>query len=247
MGKSSSRRRSPLGPPAGKQWAWITLDVLGSITFQALSLNARRILDFLLYEHTAHAGRENGSIGATYRQLEAWGCTPDDISKGFQELELTGFVQCTHRGLRQAGGGDHSRYEITFVSTFEDGNLGLPKHTWATVITRLNKKGIGSVRAVRAWLREEIQSRGGRRRRRAKRLTTPDIHGAPQVKSEPQHQLMGDAASDGHRLSPQVKGENSASEGLPSVLPSQPAPQAAEDEPVLPSFLDRRPGRGPNA
>jgi hypothetical protein len=49
----------------------MTSTMISSLTFRALGIHARRILDFLQVEHAAHGCKENGNLGATYRQLEA--------------------------------------------------------------------------------------------------------------------------------------------------------------------------------
>lgn len=52
------------GPPEGQPWFWMTRTMLASITFRALGISARRILDALLCEHMGHGGAENGNLEA---------------------------------------------------------------------------------------------------------------------------------------------------------------------------------------
>jgi hypothetical protein len=159
----SSKRAKPgrtlsLAPPEGQAWVWVTRTMLASITYRALGIHALRILDFLMAEHAGHGGRENGNLAAPYRQLEAWGVTSSDVRKGFEELFATGFVRVTRQGLRQAGGGEPSRYALTWLPTLAAGpNEGAPTHDWQAVIRRLQTKGIGSVAAARRWLRDEVR------------------------------------------------------------------------------------------
>jgi hypothetical protein len=155
------------GPPEGISWMWMTTDMLGSLTLGALGVSARRILDFLMVEYSGGAGRENGHLVATYRQLEHFGLTRADIAKGFAELIATGFVRLTKQGLRQAGGGEPSRYALTWLPT----GKGTPSaqcatNDWGTVGDRLHREGIMTVRAIRRWLKDELAlpSRGTKKR-----------------------------------------------------------------------------------
>jgi hypothetical protein len=134
--------------------------MLGSITFRALGIHARRNLDFLLYEHGSHGGRENGNLTAPYLQLETWGATPADIRKGFAELDVCGFVDVTVQGLRQSGGGAPSRYALTWLPTqFGKPFANPPTQRWQGVLEHLNSIGVGSVVDAKKWVRDEIKGR----------------------------------------------------------------------------------------
>jgi len=165
-----------LRPPEGIPWTWQTNVMLGSITFRALGIHARRILDFLLYEHASHAGRQNGNLGATYKQLGTWGVTAADVRKGLAELYVTGFVRLTHQGVRQAGGGDQSRYALTWLPTLA-GSAGAqqPTHDWVDVLKSLGGRGVGSVAAARVWLREEVAGTKRGSTARGKQKPTPHL------------------------------------------------------------------------
>lgn len=136
--------------------------MLGSITYQALGISARRVLDFLNHEHLAHGGRENGNLAAPYLQLETWGVTPADIRQGFAELEAAGFVKTTYAAPRQANKGEPSRYALTWMPTCgttpDDRKPGTempPTHAWLAVISRLQAERRGNFRAARQWLKSE--------------------------------------------------------------------------------------------
>ena len=159
-------RTLSLGPPVGEPWSWMTRTMLGSITYQSLGIHARRILDFLVSEHASHAGRENGNLAAPYAQLEAWGVTSADVRKGFAELTATGFVELTHQGLRQAGGGEPSRYALTWLPTLAGSpSQAAPSHAWKVVLAGMHRKEAGDVRATRAWLKREIAGSFGPRKK----------------------------------------------------------------------------------
>lgn len=177
-----SRRRAPrgrtlgLGPPAGEPWVWLTTTMFGSITYRALGIHARRILDFLLYEHATHRGYENGRLAAPYRQLEKWGVTAADVRKGLEELYATGFVRLTHQGLRQDGGGEPSRYALTWLPTLVGSpNEGPATHDWLAVISRLGPKGVGTVSAARQWLKAETAAARRGTVAKARRRSTPHL------------------------------------------------------------------------
>lgn len=169
-----------LGPPEGQQWFWMTSAMLGSPTFRALGISARRVLDFLIYEHVSHGGRENGNLGASYRQLGDWGVTPDDIRKGLEELYAAGFVRLTRQGMRQGGKAEPSRYALTWlpcrVGTPEETG---PTHEWRAVLDRLYREGRMNVTGARAFLKEALRASGCNQAVRRKQATTPHLRVVP--------------------------------------------------------------------
>ncbi len=160
----SSRRHKPgrtqsLRPPEGEQWTWVTNTMLASTTYRALSIHARRTLDFLLYEHASHGGRENGNLAATYRQLEVWGVTANDIRKGLEELYVTGFVRLTREGKRIEGQREPARYALTWLPTRAgSADEAPPTHDWTKVRDRIARDGVGSYAQARAWLAREVKT-----------------------------------------------------------------------------------------
>lgn len=151
--------------------------MLGSITFRALGISARRILDALLYEHMSHGGAENGSLGATYEQLERWGVTAADVRKGYAELYACGFVRQTAQGYFAIGGRMPSRYALTWLPSGLGPRASPATHEWLTVIERLGKEGIGSVAAAKEWLRSEVSQHS-----RGKSKVAPQLTVVPPLK-----------------------------------------------------------------
>jgi hypothetical protein len=195
------------GPPEGSSWIWLTNELVAARTWAALSITARRILDTLICEYLAHGGRENGYLAVTYRQLETLGVTKADIPKGLLELQICGFVRVTHRGLRVAGGGEPSRYALTWLPTMR----GTPQEAsatddWRDVLVRLNRKGIVSVRGVRGWLRAEVRCAVPAR---TKATLTRDIEGAPQLKGEARLHMRGEKLGSNRSAAPQLMADES--------------------------------------
>jgi hypothetical protein len=88
-----------------------------------LGIHGRRILDALLVEHNAHAGRENGRLIVTYDQLErGWGVSRRKIAPAIRDLERRGLVRRTAVGCgnRKTGERQPSQYRITFLNSFPD-------------------------------------------------------------------------------------------------------------------------------
>ncbi len=103
------------GPPRGEPWTWLTQRMLASDSLRGLSINAWRVLTFLLHEHCAHAGQENGHLAAPYDQLVRWGVTRSECRRAIHELETAGLIRCV-RGGRWAGTNQPSRFRLTFYS-----------------------------------------------------------------------------------------------------------------------------------
>jgi hypothetical protein len=160
-GRSRSQNRAiGGGPPEGEAWSWMTIKMKGSVTFRALGIHARRILDRLECEHSAHGGRENGNLAATYLQLEAWGVTKDDVRKGLAELIVAGFIKQTHQGLRQAGGGEPSRYALTWLPTLIGTEKQHPAtNDWREVINANSKKGVEGIASTKRWIKAELDEK----------------------------------------------------------------------------------------
>lgn len=119
-------RQGKLGkPPKGESWIWLTRDLLASPAMRHRSLYARMVLDFLMVEHTAHAGQCNGRLMATYDQLQQAGVPRRHINAAIFELENLGLVAVTRRGGRDSP----SLYRLTWQAADEKG----PTNEWAGV------------------------------------------------------------------------------------------------------------------
>ncbi len=90
---ADKRIRSRLGPPKGEPWVFLTVQMLESPACRSLSINARRALDRLEIEHSAHAGLENGELRVSARQFHEFGVTKDCLTNSIRELESKGFIE----------------------------------------------------------------------------------------------------------------------------------------------------------
>ena len=163
------------GPPEGQPWFWMTKAMLGSITFRALSISARRVLDAAIYEHMSNGGAENGNLGVTYDQLEAWGVTTADVRKALAELFATGFLRRTSEGMFTMGGRTQARYALTWLPTGVWPGGGPATHEWIDVIDRLGKAGVGSVAEAKQWLRSEVADYSRSHSARKKQRLAPHL------------------------------------------------------------------------
>ena len=196
----SNRRQGKtigLGPPKDAQWMWLEPRMLQSQTYQALGVNARRILDFLMCESCLHGGLENGNLCAPYAQLGKQGCTVDDVRKGLEELYVTGFIDQRVAGQRIAGGGDPARYALTWMPAvaptakdalpavglaYRKAQLIPATGRWEKVIGELHREGIGGVRETRSWLKLQTvafsRSQRAKAREQRKQAVTPHMQAA---------------------------------------------------------------------
>jgi hypothetical protein len=193
-------------PPEDEPWVWLTREMLQSTIWGALGIAARRTLDALLLEHMSHGGKENGNLAVTYRQLEAFGVSKNDIRRGLAELQVCGFIRLVKQGYRVTGGGEPSRYAVTWLVTF----LGKPNaenatDDWREVLVKRNRAGQTTVRQVRRWLKDKVADAA--RSHTVKPSAVPqDIEGAPQVGAGQKVQVGGEDIGNIVPFAPQVRG-----------------------------------------
>ena len=116
MGRERKPRNKRNSPPADESWIWMTRRMIESDAFRALGINARRVLDFVILDHMAHAGTENGRLCAPYSQLVLFGVAKSEICSAITELETFGFIEVT-KGQRLGGRQQASRYRLTWLSS----------------------------------------------------------------------------------------------------------------------------------
>ena len=113
-GKPTGRAAKERRPPQGEPWTWLTAELLVSPSWRALGINTRRLIDFLLVEHMNHAGRENGRLLATHKQLAAHGLRPSGIKRAIQEAVALRLIDVEFGG-RWAGLNTPNRFKLTFL------------------------------------------------------------------------------------------------------------------------------------
>lgn len=96
------------GPPKGKPWVWQTADAIKAR--QSLGINAMRLLDFLMIENMAHAGRRNGFLLAPYDQLVAFGIGRRLIDGAIKEARASGLL-----AAKRGTGRKLSTYTLTWL------------------------------------------------------------------------------------------------------------------------------------
>ena len=107
-------------------------DLLCSPSWRQMSINCKRLIDFLLEEHLSKGGRENGALKATYDQLVATGISRRLIHKTISEAEDLGLIRA-ERGGRRGCANHISTFTVTFVRTFQNGREVQPTHDWKKV------------------------------------------------------------------------------------------------------------------
>lgn len=146
------------GPRKGEPWIWFATEMLHSKAWRALGINARRFVEFLVIEHSNHAGQENGALHATYDQLVLFGIPRSEIRGAIEEAEALGFVRTVTHGGRWGGTNTPSIYRLTFYSYLREGSL--PTNDWK----RIDEK------RITAWRAEKRERIAGRLRRHKKQI-----------------------------------------------------------------------------
>ena len=126
-GIRTGRRGEAHRPPPGEPWVWLTRDLLASDAWRALSINGRRLIDFLLIEDMNHAGTENGNLAAPYNGLQEYGLSRRLIRSAIVETVRLGLVRITKTSRRIAGRNEMARYRLTFRA---DNSDNPPTNDW---------------------------------------------------------------------------------------------------------------------
>jgi hypothetical protein len=124
---SSKKRRSSIEG----QWAAVTIEMLESPAYRALSLSGHRILARIQIELANHGGKDNGRLPVTYDNFQAYGVDRHAIGPALREVEALGFIETTERG--RAGNAEWrkpSHYRLTFRGPAGDYN---GTHEWRRI------------------------------------------------------------------------------------------------------------------
>jgi hypothetical protein len=106
--------------------------LLKSLSWQRMSVNCRRLVDFLMLEHLGKGGKHNGELFATYDQLVASGISRRLIHPTLSEAEHLGLIR-VERGRRRGCTNHHSKFLVTFLPLYKDGKFMNPLDDWKEV------------------------------------------------------------------------------------------------------------------
>jgi hypothetical protein len=135
MGKTqhySRRDRKANAPPEGEAWAWVTLPMMQSAAYRALSASARVVLDRIMREHMEQGGNENGRLKVTWRDFKRAGVLDRQITGAIAEVEALGWAKRTTFGRRVCGEdrGASAQFRLTWLPVFEPDNKTEPTNDW---------------------------------------------------------------------------------------------------------------------
>lgn len=176
-----------------EQFAWLPRELLESDAFWAMSTNTMRLLLRLLLEHLQHAGCENGRLIATYRQLEAIGCSKSAISEAIEEVEFLGLIRVHHGG--RCGGSDRPNlYRLTWMGGYDANDTVLPPtNEWKNVDDKKIAAWKTNRRKTRAAKRDRRESRRLAQANGAKKQSTPmnSDEADTRIQPSPEQQFRG--------------------------------------------------------
>ncbi len=195
------KSKQPNSPPHGEPWVWITANLLASCAWRGMTVNARRVLDRILLEHMAHAGKENGSLQVTHRQFIEAGVSRDYVADAIDELAHLRLIKITIRGRGGVGVGHSNRFLLTW---FPEKGSRYCDDPWKTVDKAHVKK----------WNVLRLTAKKARKRKVPKRSNpkSGDYFAAPEMRSRPlrecgaeQHQKRQNRDSNGHISAPGMR------------------------------------------
>lgn len=95
---------------ASEPFVMLPRSLLQSPAWQDLSLNATRLVNFLMREHLAHGGRANGHLMAPHRQLVEFGMHPGAVAGAIKWASYLGIIDVV-RGKGKAP----NRFTLTWL------------------------------------------------------------------------------------------------------------------------------------
>jgi hypothetical protein len=163
-------------PPKGEGWFWLSKKMLLSPAWRELGINARRVIEFMLAEHMAHAGQNNGKIKAPHRQLAKFGVCHRFVADAIREAEEHGLIECNRGGMRVA-----TNYALTWLP-LHDGTAA--SNRWRsfrpTMLTNTGKKNQKSAPQREGSSASQREGRSGK--------SAPQREGRCPPKSAPQRE-----------------------------------------------------------
>lgn len=182
-GKQSGKAKKVMQVTKGEPFVMLTRELVSSPAWQAMSINCRKFIDFLLIEHMNHAGQENGHLLATYGQLNAFGLTHSEISSAIREAEQLGLIRFDP-GKLWAGKNQLSTYELTFLPK-QQPNPEFPTNDWK----RTSEEDVARIRQTKRALRRKKKQKSTSTSRTAQGLKVAPPK--PVSKDNNLHKLQG--------------------------------------------------------
>jgi hypothetical protein len=97
--------------------------LLESEAWRSLSVNGRRLIDFLMVEWLHHKGKDNGKFLAPYDQLAERGLNRRFVAGAIRECEERGLIEVQRRG--KGGKGQlPSEFRLTFLPAYAQPSTG---------------------------------------------------------------------------------------------------------------------------
>ncbi|GJE44631.1 hypothetical protein [Methylobacterium soli] len=117
-------------PPKGVPFAWITLPMLRSPAWRAMSRNARLVVERVMVEHMSHGGNKNGALPVTYNNFEEYGIRRNSVKKAIDEAIELGFIAISEKGTRAWGeyAGHATTFRLAWLPTIHG---DMPESKWS--------------------------------------------------------------------------------------------------------------------
>ncbi|WP_162560455.1 hypothetical protein [Methylobacterium durans] len=117
-------------PPKGVPFAWITLPMLKSPAWRAMSRNAKLVVERVLVEHMNHGGAKNGALPVTYNDFVEYGIRRNSVRKAIDEAAELGFIAVAQKGTRAWGeyAGHATTFRVAWLPTIHGDT---PQSKWA--------------------------------------------------------------------------------------------------------------------
>jgi len=116
--------------------------LLESAAWRGLSINARRLVDFLMIEHMRQGGKRNGFLLAPRRQLWDFGIGSHFVSEAIAEVERAGLVGC-----RRGTGRRPNYYALTWLP-LADGSPASNRWSVVSAVSTQNECSLALTKSV---------------------------------------------------------------------------------------------------
>jgi hypothetical protein len=116
---ASAKFRAENKPPPGTPFVWLTMPMIQSPAFRAMSGGAHQILARVMLEHMAHGGGKNGELVVTYGNFVQYGMRRNSVLGFLMEAMALGFIGRTREGVKAFGQfqGSPALYRLTWLPT----------------------------------------------------------------------------------------------------------------------------------